>query len=91
MKGSLATLAFLLIAALHSEANEEPANDQTPCCFSYISRKISLRFVKDYYRTSDLCPMPAVVFLTGKGRQVCVNPGVAWVQEYITYLDSQSK
>ncbi|XP_006174920.2 regakine-1 [Camelus ferus] len=59
MRVSLATLAFLLtIAALHSEASPEPADNPTTCCLSYISRKIPLSFVKDYERTSDLCSQP---------------------------------
>ena len=30
-------------------------------------------------------------FLTHKGRQICANPNVAWVQEYIRHLDSLPK
>ncbi|XP_014717732.2 regakine-1-like [Equus asinus] len=91
MRGSLVTLAFLLtLAALHSEASEEPANNQASCCFSFISRKIPLRFVRDYDRTSELCLMPGVIFHTKTGRQICTNPSDAWVQQYIRYLDGKS-
>ncbi|EPY88428.1 C-C motif chemokine 3 [Camelus dromedarius] len=90
MRVSLATLAFLLtIAALHSEASPEPADNPTTCCLSYISRKIPLSFVKDYERTSDLCSQPGVIFLTKKMRQICADPKEAWVEKYIRYLDSQ--
>nr|XP_014597252.2 regakine-1 [Equus caballus] len=91
MRGSLVTLAFLLtLAALHSEASEEPANNQASCCFSFTSRKIPLRFVRDYDWTSELCSMPGVIFHTKKGRQICTNPSDAWVQQYIRYLDGKS-
>ncbi|KAF0871263.1 CCL4 protein, partial [Crocuta crocuta] len=60
----------------------------TACCFSYISWKVPLHFVKDYYRTYDQCPSPGIVLHTRKGRQVCTNPNDAWVQEYIRYLDN---
>ncbi|XP_027965155.1 regakine-1-like [Eumetopias jubatus] len=94
MKVILATLVFLLIlAVLHSEANEEPVNKLTShlCCFTYISRKVPLRIVKGYDRTSDQCPTPGVIFLIQQGRQICANPNVAWVQEYIRHLDHASK
>ncbi|XP_045745322.1 regakine-1-like [Mirounga angustirostris] len=94
MKVILATLAFLLIlAVLYTEANEEPVNKLTPgpCCFAYISRRVPLRFVEGYDRTSDQCPTPGVIFLTRQGRQICANPSVAWVQEYIRHLDHVSK
>ncbi|XP_077708369.1 regakine-1-like [Canis aureus] len=94
MKVSLIALIFLLIlAALHSEANEELVNELTisPCCLTFISRRVSLRFVKGYQRTGDHCLTPGIIFLTHKGRQICANPNVAWVQEYIRHLDSLPK
>ncbi|XP_045841664.1 regakine-1-like [Meles meles] len=94
MKVILATLAaFLILAALHSEANEEPVNKLTfiKCCFAYVSRKVPLRFVKSYNRTSHQCSTPGVIFLTRKGRQICADPNVAWVQEYIRQLDHMSQ
>ncbi|XP_022365591.1 regakine-1-like [Enhydra lutris kenyoni] len=94
MKVILATLAFFLIlAALHSEANEEPVNKLTfiKCCFTYVSRKVPFRLVESYNRTSDQCSTPGVIFLTRKGRQVCAYPNVAWVQKLIRYLDHKSQ
>ncbi|XP_028377765.1 C-C motif chemokine 3-like [Phyllostomus discolor] len=91
MKASLALLTFLLaVAALHSEANEGPTQDQViRCCFSFISRRIPLRFVKHYYLTTSQCSVPGVVFLTKRGRQICANPSDAWVQKYIEQLELQ--
>ncbi|XP_004747202.1 regakine-1-like [Mustela nigripes] len=94
MKVILATLTFFLIlAALHSEANEEPVNKLTiiKCCFTYVSRKIPLQFVESYNRTSNQCSTPGVIFLTRKGRQVCADPNVAWVQEHMKHLDHKSQ
>uniref|UniRef100_A0A8B9YMG2 C-C motif chemokine n=1 Tax=Bos mutus grunniens TaxID=30521 RepID=A0A8B9YMG2_BOSMU len=61
------------------------------CCFSSITRKIPLSLVKNYERTSDKCPQEAVIFQTRSGRSICANPGQAWVQKYIEYLDQTSK
>ncbi|XP_012413576.1 regakine-1-like [Trichechus manatus latirostris] len=92
MKVSLATLALLLtVAALHTEADREPANDPVICCFAHISLKIPFKHVQAYYRTSDACHLPAVIFQTKKGWLFCANPSEDWVQEYIRDLDSRSK
>ncbi|XP_040100007.1 regakine-1-like [Oryx dammah] len=92
MRVSLAALAFLLtLAILHSEANEEPADNQRVCCFASVTRAIRLSFVKNYQRTSDQCPQPGVIFQTRNGQLICADPGQAWVQKYIKYLDQKSK
>ncbi|XP_006048123.1 regakine-1 [Bubalus kerabau] len=92
MRVSLAALAFLLtLAILHSEANEEPAGNMSVCCFSSVTRKIPLSLVKNYERTSDKCPQPGIIFQTRSGRFICADPGQAWVQNYIQYLDQTSK
>ncbi|XP_008693644.1 regakine-1-like [Ursus americanus] len=92
MKVILALLVFLLIlVALHSEANEESVKlNPVVCCFAYTTRKVPLRFVKGYDRTSDQCSTPGVIFLTRHNRQICANPDVPWVQEYIRHLDNMS-
>ncbi|XP_055251740.1 regakine-1 [Moschus berezovskii] len=92
MRVSLATLAFLLtLALLHSEANEEPADNLHACCFTLVTRRIPLSLVKNYQRTSDKCPQPGVIFQTRSGRSICADPGQAWVQKHIEYLDQMSK
>ncbi|KAJ1071418.1 hypothetical protein K5549_001710 [Capra hircus] len=92
MRVSLAALAFLLtLAILHSEASEEPADDLHACCFASVTRAIPLSFVKNYQRTSDQCTQPGVIFQTRNGRSICADPGQAWVQKYIKYLDQKSK
>uniref|UniRef100_A0A8C8TX98 C-C motif chemokine n=1 Tax=Peromyscus maniculatus bairdii TaxID=230844 RepID=A0A8C8TX98_PERMB len=57
------------------------------CCFSYTARTLPRIFVTDYYETSSLCSKPAVVFLTRKGRQVCADPSLPWVNEYVNDLE----
>ncbi|XP_029783630.1 regakine-1-like isoform X2 [Suricata suricatta] len=93
MRGSLTTLAFLLliVAALRSEANEESAQlKPTACCFAYVGKKVPLRSVTDYYRTHDQCSSPGIVFRTRMRRQICAHPSDAWVQEYVRYLDNKT-
>uniref|UniRef100_A0A8C2RBW2 C-C motif chemokine n=1 Tax=Capra hircus TaxID=9925 RepID=A0A8C2RBW2_CAPHI len=67
------------------------ANTPTACCFSFVSRQIPRKFVDDYYETSSQCSKPGVIFQTRNGRSICADPGQAWVQKYIKYLDQKSK
>ncbi|CAM5104935.1 unnamed protein product [Natator depressus] len=88
MKVSVAALAILLIAAFCSLASSAPlGSDTTVCCFSYASRKLPQRHLKDYFYTSGKCSQPAVVFVTRKNQQVCANPDTKWVKEYVNYLE----
>ncbi|KAM8815624.1 regakine-1-like [Rhynchonycteris naso] len=93
MRVSLALLAFLLtVAALHSEANEEPPkNEAVTCCLSFLRRPFPLRHVQDYRETSDTCATPGIIFTMTGGRQICTNPSDAWVQRYIRRLNQNSK
>ncbi|CAN0058577.1 unnamed protein product [Rangifer tarandus platyrhynchus] len=92
MRVSLATLAFLLtLAVLHSEANEETTDNLHACCFAFTTRTIPRAHVENYQRTSDMCPQPGVIFQTRGGRSICADPGQAWVQRYIIYLNQKSK
>uniref|UniRef100_A0A8D0GKM1 C-C motif chemokine n=1 Tax=Sphenodon punctatus TaxID=8508 RepID=A0A8D0GKM1_SPHPU len=89
MKVSAAALAVLLIAALCSQSLAIPLGSDPPtsCCFTYTLKKIPRSFVVDYYDTNSKCSMPAVVFITKKGREVCANPKDQWVQEYVNDLE----
>ncbi|NWT10157.1 CCL4 protein, partial [Vireo altiloquus] len=61
----------------------------TSCCFSYTSRPIPPSFIRSAYRTSSSCSLPAVVLVTRKGREICVDPENHWVQEYLKQLELQ--
>ncbi|XP_027717878.1 C-C motif chemokine 4-like isoform X1 [Vombatus ursinus] len=89
MKVSVAALFILMVMAFSSLASSVPmgSNPPTSCCFSYVNQQIPRKFVMDYYETSSLCPQPAVLFQTKRGRQVCANPSDAWVQSYVEDLD----
>ncbi|XP_004684529.1 PREDICTED: C-C motif chemokine 3-like 1 [Condylura cristata] len=90
MEVPAAALAFLLLTvALSSQpcSTSFGANIPTACCFSYRSRRIPLKFIVDYYKTSSLCSKPSVIFQTKRGRQVCADPKEYWVQGYISHLE----
>ncbi|XP_006891110.1 PREDICTED: c-C motif chemokine 3 [Elephantulus edwardii] len=88
MKNPVTALAILLcISALCAQVFTTPIGVNTPsaCCFSY-ARQIPQTYVVNYYETTSQCSKPGVIFITKKSREICANPGDAWVQEYITNL-----
>ncbi|KAM9118082.1 C-C motif chemokine 3-like [Pangshura tecta] len=88
MKVCVAAFAVLLVAALCSQAHSQldGVNTPTSCCFSYISKPIPRSLVVKYQHTSSKCSLPAVIFTTKKGREVCSSPNARWVQEYIKHI-----
>ncbi|XP_009938635.2 C-C motif chemokine 4 [Opisthocomus hoazin] len=87
MKVPAAVFALLLIAASWSQTFSGPVGSDHPiCCFSYTQHKLPQKLVLRYYSTSTSCSLPAIVFITKKGRQVCANPSASWVQGYLQNL-----
>ncbi|NXL87742.1 CCL4 protein, partial [Alectura lathami] len=88
MKVSVSALSVLLIAICYQTSAAPVASDPpTSCCFTYTTRQLPLSFVDDYYETNSQCPLPGVVFITKKGREVCANPEHSWVQKYLNELE----
>ncbi|NWS21737.1 CCL3 protein, partial [Pachyramphus minor] len=59
----------------------------TSCCFNYLSRAVPHRMITSAYRTSNICPQPAVILVTRKGRMLCADPETRWVQQYLKDLE----
>ncbi|KAM8991246.1 C-C motif chemokine 4-like [Ara ararauna] len=88
MKVSAAGFALLLIAASCSHTFSGPVGSDVPiCCLSYTAHKLPQRRILRHYSTSTSCMLPAIVFITNKGRQVCANPSHTWVQAYLKNLN----
>ncbi|XP_009811970.2 C-C motif chemokine 4 [Gavia stellata] len=87
MKVFAAIFALLLIAASCSQTFSGPVGPDFPiCCLSYTHHKLPQKLILRYYRTSTSCTLPAIVFITKKGRQVCANPSDTWVQSHLQNL-----
>ncbi|NXF16325.1 CCL3 protein, partial [Rhodinocichla rosea] len=101
MRVLAAALAVLFLVAICSLAEADPSvsssaalpkkNDAgtTVCCFSYLSRPIPRRMISSAYMTSNICPRPAVILVTRKGKVLCADPSAHWVQEYLKDLELQ--
>ncbi|NXP73727.1 CCL4 protein, partial [Ramphastos sulfuratus] len=84
MKVSAALFVLLLITASCSQTLSGPAGSDLPiCCFSYTHHKLPRKLIRRYYSTSNSCTLPAIVFITKKGLQVCANPNDSWVRSYL--------
>ncbi|NXA03745.1 CCL3 protein, partial [Sapayoa aenigma] len=60
----------------------------TSCCFSYHQHPIPLRLINSTYTTSSSCTHPAVIMVTKKGKQLCVDPRAPWVQERLKHFQT---
>ncbi|NWI65621.1 CCL4 protein, partial [Todus mexicanus] len=56
------------------------------CCLSYAQRPIPRRMITSAYQTSEKCNQPAVILVTKRGNNICVNPQEPWVQKYLKYF-----
>ncbi|KFZ63999.1 C-C motif chemokine 4 [Antrostomus carolinensis] len=89
MKVPVATLAALFLLAICTSAEaqfDDSDNIPTKCCFSYMRHPIPRSLITSAYTTSSLCSQPAVILVTRKGRQLCVEPQAPWVQEYLKHF-----
>ncbi|NXD27351.1 CCL4 protein, partial [Spelaeornis formosus] len=88
MKISAAGLTLLLILAFSYQTSSGPAGLNIPiCCFTYKQHKLPWKLIQRHYITSSSCPLPAIVFVTKEGRQVCANPKHTWVRSYLQILE----
>ncbi|XP_009966343.2 C-C motif chemokine 4 [Tyto alba] len=82
-----AVIFVLIIAASCSQTLSGPVGSDLPiCCFSYTHHKLPWKLILRHYSTSTSCTLPAIVFITKKGRQVCANPSDTWVRSYLQML-----
>uniref|UniRef100_A0AAX7SXP4 Chemokine interleukin-8-like domain-containing protein n=1 Tax=Astatotilapia calliptera TaxID=8154 RepID=A0AAX7SXP4_ASTCA len=78
---------FLLsdLNALYSAGNG-PDN----CCFKFYPRRIRAGLVESYYMIDHRCPKPAVIFVIKKGRSLCMDPSLSWVDSIMKTLDEST-
>ncbi|KAJ7416457.1 C-C motif chemokine 4 [Willisornis vidua] len=62
-------------------------SDLPICCFKFSRQELPQDRIRRHYSTGASCPLPAIVFVTTKGRQVCANPAASWVRRYLQSLE----
>ncbi|XP_006060498.1 C-C motif chemokine 19 isoform X1 [Bubalus bubalis] len=68
------------------------ANDAEDCCLSVTQRPIPVFLVRAYryLLLKDGCRLPAVVFTTQRGHELCAPPDQPWVGRIIRRLKKNS-
>ncbi|XP_022521184.2 C-C motif chemokine 3-like [Astyanax mexicanus] len=85
--GSL-LLGLLIVLNLQScVEGQHGAKGPKTCCFSFYQKRIPARNIVNYEETDFGCPKPALIFITRKGKRVCVNPKLGWVQRVRGKID----
>ncbi|GAA6221708.1 C-C motif chemokine 3-like [Lates japonicus] len=83
-------LLCIVGAALLSPVVCNSAIGPDDCCFSFYPRRVKKDLVKGYYMSDHRCPRTGVVLVTQKGRNICVDPNLSWVQNIMKYVDEKT-
>ncbi|XP_004707414.1 C-C motif chemokine 16 [Echinops telfairi] len=82
----LLVFTFTVVSAYHSQPRiPESANPPPSCCLKHTEKVLPRKLVAGYIKALS-CPLPSIIFVTKKNREICANPGDDWVQEYIKKL-----
>uniref|UniRef100_A0A8C2T0D9 Chemokine interleukin-8-like domain-containing protein n=1 Tax=Coturnix japonica TaxID=93934 RepID=A0A8C2T0D9_COTJA len=70
----------------------DAGNNVLDCCLRTREKPIPWRIVQDYRMqlVQDGCDIPATVFITAKGKQLCAPPQAPWVLRLREKLDASS-
>ncbi|XP_077618048.1 C-C motif chemokine 19 isoform X1 [Crocuta crocuta] len=88
MASPAAVLLALSLLILWTSPALGGANDAEDCCLSVTQRPIPGNIVRAfrYLLIKDGCRLPAVVFTTLRGHQLCAPPDQPWVDRIIRRL-----
>uniref|UniRef100_A0A663MRS4 Chemokine interleukin-8-like domain-containing protein n=1 Tax=Athene cunicularia TaxID=194338 RepID=A0A663MRS4_ATHCN len=59
----------------------------TECCFNHVQKPI--RNIESFYHTPRDCSMPAVVFVTANGAEICADPQKSWVKRVMKRIQKK--
>uniref|UniRef100_A0A671EA75 C-C motif chemokine n=1 Tax=Rhinolophus ferrumequinum TaxID=59479 RepID=A0A671EA75_RHIFE len=88
MASQVATVLALSLLILWTSSALSGDNDAEDCCLSVTTRPIPLIIVRSfrYLLREHGCRVPAVVFTTLRGYQLCAPPNQPWVNRIIWRL-----
>ncbi|NWS93590.1 CCL20 protein, partial [Mionectes macconnelli] len=77
----LGLLVLLLCGTSEAHSNHD-------CCLSYTKLRLPRWALKGYTEqlSSEVCDIPAIIFHTKSGLEVCVNPKEGWVKTSLNFL-----
>ncbi|CAM5092753.1 unnamed protein product [Natator depressus] len=96
MKGtSIASFLLLALVVTWTVENRVEGQPKAPVkckklCTEFSSRKIPQKLLKTYRKTEPSCPKAAIIFVTQKNKEFCVDPEARWVKEAVRQLNQAS-
>ncbi|KAK5848638.1 hypothetical protein PBY51_006235 [Eleginops maclovinus] len=60
------------------------------CCFELYPRNVHKKYIRSYYLTDYRCSKTAVILITQKSRNICVDPKLPWVMKVMKSLDEKT-
>ncbi|XP_066099452.1 C-C motif chemokine 17 [Saccopteryx bilineata] len=81
-------VTLLLGAFLQETRAARGTNVGQECCMEYFRGAIPFKKLVTWHWTSEDCPRRALVFVTARGRSICVNPQDARVRKAVKYLQT---
>ncbi|XP_053199460.1 C-C motif chemokine 36.1 [Scomber japonicus] len=87
MRTSHILLLCILGAALLTTVFCNNANGPEECCFKFYPRRVNKKLISSYNMNDYRCPRTGVILMTKKGRHICADPNLSWVQGIMKTLD----
>ncbi|XP_019588031.2 C-C motif chemokine 16 [Rhinolophus sinicus] len=79
----LLTLTLTLTTTSASQSKiPESVNLPPKCCVKYHERVLPRKLVVGYRKTLN-CYLPAIILVTKKNREICVDPKKEWVKDIL--------
>ncbi|KAJ8357038.1 hypothetical protein SKAU_G00198320 [Synaphobranchus kaupii] len=81
---NLSTVCLLILLSLNLFSMQAHA----ACCTTHSKGKLPIKFIRGFSIQDNhgRCNINAIIFLTYKGRRVCVDPTKGWVMDSIRQL-----
>ncbi|KAF6298209.1 C-C motif chemokine ligand 16 [Rhinolophus ferrumequinum] len=88
MKFSVAALFLLTLTLILTTTSAfqskipESVNVPSTCCLKYRERVLPRKLVVGHRKALN-CYLPAIILVTKKNREICVDPEKKWVQDFL--------
>ncbi|XP_075891611.1 C-C motif chemokine 36.1 [Nelusetta ayraudi] len=83
-------LLCILGAALLSSVSCRNEVGPDDCCFDFYPRPLNKKYVRSYYMADRRCTKAAVILVSMKGRNICTDPRLQWVDNLMKRIDEST-
>ncbi|XP_033466093.1 C-C motif chemokine 36.1 [Epinephelus lanceolatus] len=90
MRASHILLLCILGYAMLSSVICQNGTGPDDCCFSFYPRRLNKNLISSYDMTDFRCTKSGIILISKKGRRICVDPNVSWVQGIMRSVDERT-